>query len=55
MRLLLTGQTEKEIARTLRLGFDTTHQHVSATLRKFRVRSRTGLMVLWLGGRGSSD
>jgi DNA-binding CsgD family transcriptional regulator len=52
VRLLLTEQTEKEIARTLGLGFHTTHKHVSAIYRKFGVRSRTGLMALWLGGRG---
>ena len=52
VRLLLTDQSEKEIARSLGLGFDTTHKHVSAIYRKFGVRSRTGLMALWLGGRG---
>ena len=52
VRLLLTEQTEKEIARSLGLGFDTAHKHVTSIYRKFGVRSRTGLMVLWLGGRG---
>jgi DNA-binding CsgD family transcriptional regulator len=52
VRLLLTEQTEKEIAQALGLGFDTAHKHVIAIYRKFGVRSRTGLMALWLGGRG---
>ena len=52
VRLLLTEQTEKEIAQALDLGFDTAHKHVIAIYRKFGVRSRTGLMALWLGGRG---
>jgi DNA-binding CsgD family transcriptional regulator len=51
MRLLLTDQSEKEIARSLGLGFDTTHKCVGKIYRNFRVRSRTGLMALWLGGR----
>jgi len=50
VRLLLTEQSEKEIAQSLGLGFDSTHKHVSAIYRKFGVRSRTGLMALWLGG-----
>jgi DNA-binding CsgD family transcriptional regulator len=51
VRLLLTEQTEKEIAQSLGLGFDTTHKRVTEIYRKFGVRSRTGLMALWLGGR----
>jgi FixJ family two-component response regulator len=53
-RLLLTDQKEKQIAHALGLGFDTTHNHVSEIYRKFGVRSRAGLMALWLGGRAES-
>jgi len=51
VRLLLTDQTEKEIAQALGLGFDTAHKHVGEIYRKFAVRGRAGLMALWLGGR----
>ncbi len=48
LRLLLTGAPEKRIADQLGLAVSTTHQHVVAIFRKFGVRSRAGLMSLWL-------
>ena len=46
--LLLTKASEKQIADQLGLAASTTHQHVVALFRKFGVRSRAGLMSLWL-------
>lgn len=50
LQLLLTDATEKGIARQIGLAESTTHQHVVAIFRKFGVRSRAGLMSLWLSG-----
>ena len=47
-QLLLTDASEKRIAHQLGLAGSTTHQHVVAIYRKFGVRSRAGLMSLWL-------
>ncbi|MFH1556667.1 MAG: helix-turn-helix transcriptional regulator [Pseudomonadota bacterium] len=47
-QLLLTDALEKQIAHQLGLAESTTHQHVVAIYRKFGVRSRVGLMSLWL-------
>ena len=49
LALLLTRASEKQIAERLGLAVSTTHQHVVALFRKFGVRSRAGLMSLWLG------
>jgi len=49
LRLLLTSASEKEISEQLGLAVSTTHQHVVSLFRKFSVRSRAGLMSLWLG------
>jgi DNA-binding CsgD family transcriptional regulator len=51
VRLLLTELTEKEIAAELGHSPQTTHKYITAILRKFGVRGRTGLMALWLGRR----
>ena len=48
LALLLTKASEKQIADQLGLAASTTHQHVVALFRKFGVRSRAGLMSLWL-------
>lgn len=48
LALLLTKAPEKQIADQLGLAASTTHQHVVALFRKFGVRSRAGLMSLWL-------
>lgn len=48
LRLLLTDATEKNIAHQVGLANSTTHQHVITIFRKFGVRSRAGLMSLWL-------
>lgn len=48
LELLLTDATEKQIAQVLDLAVSTTHGYVTAIFRKFGVRSRAGLMSLWL-------
>lgn len=50
LRPLLTELPEKRIAQRLGLGEAATHSHVKAIYRKFNVRSRAGLISLWLGG-----
>ncbi|MCB8882354.1 helix-turn-helix transcriptional regulator [Acidisoma cellulosilytica] len=50
LALLLTKGTETQIAHQLGLATSTTHQHVVALFSKFGVRSRAGLMSLWLNG-----
>jgi len=51
---LLTGATEKSIARRIGLADSTTHQHVVAIFRKYGVKSRAALMSLWLSGAGGA-
>ena len=46
--LLLGKASEKNIAENLGLAVSTTHQYVVSLYRKFGVRSRAGLMSLWL-------
>lgn len=48
LQLLLTAATEKQIAARLGLAASTTHSYVTGIFRKFGVRSRAGLMSLWL-------
>lgn len=48
LRLLLSKKTEKEIAAELSQSFHTTHTHVKDIFRKFNVKSRAGLMAIWL-------
>nr|WP_285230655.1 helix-turn-helix transcriptional regulator [Stenotrophomonas sp. ISL-67] len=48
LQLLLTEATEKQIAEKLGLAVSTTHSYVTLIFRKFGVRSRAGLMALWL-------
>ena len=48
LRLLLTGDSEREIARALGLTPATTHQYVVAVLRNFGAHSRAELMAQWL-------
>jgi DNA-binding CsgD family transcriptional regulator len=52
LHLLLTKASEKQIATQLGLTSSTTHQYVTAIFRKFGVRSRAGLMSLWLNRSG---
>lgn len=52
LRLLLTGSTEKEIAGFVDMTPPTAHQYVVGIYRKFGVRSRAGLMSLWLSRAG---
>lgn len=49
LRQLLTGASERKIATALGLALPTTHNHITTIYRKFGVRSRAGLMALWLG------
>lgn len=48
LQLLLTDSSEKHIAQRLGIAASTGHQHVVSIYRKFGVRSRAGLMSLWL-------
>ncbi|MBN9019187.1 MAG: helix-turn-helix transcriptional regulator [Rhizobiales bacterium] len=48
LQLLLTEASEKEIGRLLDIAPSTAHQHVTSVFRKFGVRSRAGLMSVWL-------
>lgn len=48
LQLLLTEASEKSIAFQLGIAASTAHQHVVCIFRKFGVRSRVGLMSLWL-------
>lgn len=47
LQLLLTGDSEREIARALGLTPATTHQYVVAILRNFGAHSRAELMAQW--------
>jgi DNA-binding CsgD family transcriptional regulator len=51
LRLLLTGQSEKQIAKTLCVSRHTVHNHISAIYRLLGVHSRAELMALHLDGR----
>jgi DNA-binding CsgD family transcriptional regulator len=46
---LLTGASEKEIARSMGHSPYTTHDYVKSIYRKFAVSNRSALMALWLG------
>lgn len=48
LRLLLTDASEKHIALRVGIAVSTTHQHILSIYGKFGVRSRAGLMSLWL-------
>lgn len=48
LQLLLSDKTEKEIATELDQSFHTTHTHVKEIFRKYGVKSRAGLMAVWL-------
>jgi DNA-binding CsgD family transcriptional regulator len=48
LQLLLSDKTEKEIATELGQSFHTTHTHVKDIFRKYNVKSRAGLMAVWL-------
>lgn len=50
LQLLLSEKTEKEIAAELGQSFHTTHTHVRDIFRKYAVKSRAGLMAVWLNG-----
>jgi DNA-binding CsgD family transcriptional regulator len=52
LQLLLTEAPEKEIAYQVGIAASTAHQHVNSIFRKFSVRSRPGLMSLWLNRAG---
>lgn len=48
LNLLLTANSEAEIAKLLSQRLPTTHQHITRIFRKFNVSSRAALMALWL-------
>jgi DNA-binding CsgD family transcriptional regulator len=48
LQLLLSDKTEKEIAGELGQSFHATHTDVKDIFRKYNVKSRTGLMAVWL-------
>lgn len=52
LRLLLTDAAEKAVAEQLQLAPSTVHQYIVSIYRKFAVRSRAGLMRLWLSRGG---
>ncbi len=52
LQLLLTDAPEKHIAPQVDMAEFTAHQHVVRIYRKFGVRSRAGLMGLWLNRGG---
>ncbi|MFH1556666.1 MAG: helix-turn-helix transcriptional regulator [Pseudomonadota bacterium] len=54
LHFLLTELPEKQIAQQLELGVAATHRHVTTLFRKFGVRSRAGLISLWLNRPGGS-
>jgi DNA-binding CsgD family transcriptional regulator len=45
---LLSDKSEKQIADGMGQSFHTTHRHVVEIFRKFNVKSRAGLMAVWL-------
>ena len=45
LREVKHGRTEREIARQLRIGYETVHSHVKAIYRHFRVHSKAKLLV----------
>lgn len=47
---LLSHKSEAEIAEAVGLTPSTVHTYTSRICRKFKVRGRTGLTALWLGG-----
>lgn len=49
LNLLLTANSEPQIAKILSQQKATTHQHVTRIFRKFNVTSRAALTALWLG------
>lgn len=52
LQLLLTDATEKDIAHRVGIATSTAHQYIVSIYRKFGVRSRAGLMSLWLKRAG---
>jgi DNA-binding CsgD family transcriptional regulator len=52
LQLLLTDATEKHIAHQVEMAASTAHQYIVGIYRKFGVRSRAGLMSLWLNRGG---
>jgi DNA-binding NarL/FixJ family response regulator len=49
---VLRGESEKEIARHLRLSQHTVHEYVGELYRRFGVCSRAELMAKWVGHSG---
>ncbi len=51
---LLTGQSEKQIASTMGVSTNTSHQYITALYRAFGVRNRASLMSMWVSQKISS-
>jgi len=52
LQRVLRGESEKEIARHLRLSQHTVHEYVGELYRRFGVCSRAELMAKWVGHSG---
>jgi len=48
---LLSGESEKKVAKIVGLSPATTHKYVTDIYRSFNVTSRAALIALWMGGR----
>jgi len=48
LHLLLSDKSEKQIAAEMGQSYHTTHRHVTEIFRKYDVKSRAGLMAIWL-------
>lgn len=51
LRALLTGVTEKDLALSIGQKFTTMHKYVTALYARYGVKSRQGLLALWLAGK----
>lgn len=55
LQLLAQGYSDKEIAASLHVGYDTVRTHVSHIFDKLHVRSRAGAVARYLTGTGPSQ
>ena len=54
LRELKHGRTEVQIARRLRIHYETVHSHVKAIYRHFHVHSRAKLLIRCLGSKAGA-
>jgi DNA-binding NarL/FixJ family response regulator len=52
LQLLAQGYSDKEIAASLHVGYDTVRTHISHIFEKLHVRSRSGAVARYLTGTG---